>query len=89
MGNSYAYTGTADVKGSYDGVLPAMNSVVELTPEVLVRFAATENLNRPSLGALAAKGNAGISDSGQVFASIGNPNLKPFKDDTLDLAVEY
>ncbi len=89
MGDSYAYTGTADVKGSYDGVLPAMNSVLEITPELLVRFAATENLNRPSLGALAARGNAGIDGSGQVFASIGNPNLKPFKDDTLDFAAEY
>lgn len=89
MGDSYAYTGTADVKGHYEGVLPAMNSVLELTPALLVRFAATENLNRPTLTDLAARGNAGIDDSGQVYASIGNPNLKPFKDDTLDLAGEY
>ncbi len=86
--NSYAYTGTADVKGSYDGVLPAMNAVLEVTPELLLRFAATQNLNRPSLGSLAAKGNATI-DNGVVSASIGNPNLKPFKDDTLDFAAEY
>jgi iron complex outermembrane receptor protein len=90
QGDSYAYLGTTDVKGSYSGVLPAMNAVVELTPEVLVRFAATQNLNRPSLGSMAAEGSAFLDeDSGQITASRGNPNLKPFKDTTLDLAVEY
>ena len=101
QGDSYAYLGTANVKGSYDGVLPAMNAVLEVTPEVLVRFAATQNLNRPSLSAIAARGFASQNndncnlaqptskDNCDISASRGNPNLKPFKDDTLDLAVEY
>ena len=38
QGDNYAYLGTADVKGSYSGVLPAMNSVLELTPDLLLRF---------------------------------------------------
>jgi iron complex outermembrane receptor protein len=89
-GNNYVYLGTADVKGHYSGVLPAMNSVLELTPDVLVRFAATKNLNRPSLGSIAAEGSASQdTGSGHISASRGNPNLKPFKDTTLDLAVEY
>jgi TonB-dependent receptor len=90
QGDSYAYLGTTDVKGSYEGVLPAMNSVLELTPEVMVRFSATQNLNRPSLGSMAAEGSAFEDEgSGEITASRGNPNLKPFKDTTLDLAVEY
>lgn len=89
QGDAYAYLGTTDVKGSYDGVLPAMNSVLELTPQVLVRFSATQNLNRPGLGSMAAKGSAFQSDSGDITASRGNPNLKPYKDSTLDLAAEY
>ena len=98
QGNSYAYLGTADVKGHYTGVLPAMNAVMELTPEVLVRFAATQNLNRPGLSSLAAQGTASAdkyNDDGTVAAdakitvSRGNPNLKPYKDNTLDLSVEY
>ncbi len=90
QGDSYAYLGTTDVKGSYSGVLPALNTVLELTPEVLVRFSATQNLNRPGLGSMAAEGSAfQDSGSGKITASRGNPDLKPYKDDTLDLAVEY
>ncbi len=80
--------GTADVKGSYDGVLPALNTVLELTPDVLLRFSATQNLNRPTLGSMAAQGSAS-NDTGVITASRGNPDLKPFTDTTLDFAVEY
>jgi TonB-dependent receptor len=90
QGDSYAYLGTTDVEGSYSGVLPALNTVLELTPDVLVRFSATKNLNRPGLGSMAAEGSAFQNpDSGEITASRGNPNLKPYKDTTLDLSVEY
>ncbi len=98
QGNSYAYLGTADVKGHYSGVLPALNAVVEMSPELLVRFAATQNLNRPGLSSLAAQGSASadsynddgtVAANAKITASRGNPNLKPFKDTTLDFAVEY
>jgi iron complex outermembrane receptor protein len=90
QGDSYAYLGTTDVSGSYSGVLPAMNAVLDLTPEVLLRFAASQNLNRPGLGSIAAEGSAFQDQgSGAITASRGNPNLKPYKDTTLDLSVEY
>ena len=90
QGDSYAYLGTTEVEGNYSGVLPALNTVLELTPEVLVRFSATKNLNRPGLGSMAAEGSAFQDpDSGEITASRGNPNLKPYKDTTLDLSVEY
>lgn len=90
QGDSYAYLGTTDVEGSYSGVLPAMNAVLELTPDTLVRFSATQNLNRPGLGSIAAEGSAFLNeDSGEITASRGNPNLKPYKDNTLDFAVEH
>lgn len=90
QGDSYAYLGTTDVEGSYSGILPALNTVVELTPEVLVRFSATQNLNRPGLSSMAAEGSAFEDpDTGEITASRGNPDLKPYKDTTLDLSVEY
>ncbi|HEY4030676.1 MAG TPA: TonB-dependent receptor [Caulobacteraceae bacterium] len=102
QGDSYAYLGTADVKGSYSGVLPAMNSVLELTPDLLLRFAATQNLNRPTLSSLAAEGSAfqnnencninlpqSSTNDCQISASRGNPDLKPFTDTTLDFSAEY
>ena len=88
-GDSYAYTGTATVKGQYSGVLPALNTVLELNDDLLLRFSATQNLNRPTLSSIAAKGDASLDDQGQIEVSLGNPNLKPFTDNTLDLAMEY
>ena len=89
QGSNYAYLGTSDVKGSYSGVLPALNTVVELSHDVLVRFSAAQNLNRPSLSSMAAEGTATQDDNGQISASRGNPNLKPFTDTSLDLSAEY
>ena len=89
QGDSYAYLGTADVKGQYAGVLPALNTVLDLTPELLVRFSASQNLNRATLSSLAALGTASVGDGGDISASRGNPNLKPFTDTTLDFSVEY
>jgi len=102
QGDSYAYLGTADVKGHYSGVLPAMNSVLEWEPDLLFRFSATQNLNRPTLSSLAAEGtafqnnlncNINLPQSGandcQISASRGNPALKPFLDTTVDFSAEY
>ncbi|WP_258046459.1 TonB-dependent receptor [Sphingomonas folli] len=90
QGDSYAYLGTTDVEGSYSGVLPALNAVLELTPEMLLRFAATKNLNRPGLSSIAAEGSAfRDDDNGEITASRGNPGLKPYKDTTLDFSAEY
>ena len=100
QGDSYAYLGTTNVDGSYSGVLPALNTVLELTPEVMVRFAASKNLNRPGLGSMAAEGTAfqgnehcTVKPTGENDCDIsvyrGNPNLKPYTDETLDLSLEY
>src|ERR1700761_1018892 len=93
QGDSYAYLGTADVKGHYSGVLPALNAVLDLEPDLLLRFAATQNLNRPTLSSLAAQGSAfqnnencnialpqSSTNDCQISASRGNPDLKPFTD---------
>ncbi|SCW92111.1 TonB-dependent receptor [Sphingobium faniae] len=90
QGDSYAYLGTTDVGGSYSGVLPALNAVLEVTPNALLRFGAAQNLNRPGLGSMAAQGSAFLNeDSGEITASRGNPRLKPYKDITLDFSAEY
>ncbi|WP_236552805.1 TonB-dependent receptor [Sphingomonas sp. 8AM] len=87
--DDYGYLGTTAVEGRYSGVLPALNAVLEFCPELLVRFAATQNLNRPGLSSIAAQGSALRNDAGEITASRGNPNLKPYKDTTLDLSAEY
>ncbi len=90
------------MKGHYSGVLPAMNSVLEWEPNLLFRFAATQNLNRPTLSSLAAEGTAfqnnmncninvpqSSTNDCQISVSRGNPALKPFLDTTVDFSAEY
>ncbi len=102
QGSSYAYLGTSDVHGHYSGVLPALNTVLELDSETLLRFAATKNLNRPSLDSIKALGTASLDSNTKcdfsqpatknncyISVSLGNPNLKPFTDNTLDFAIEH
>ena len=101
QGNSYAYLGTSDVHGHYSGVLPALNTVLELDSDTLLRFAATKNLNRPSLDSIKALGTASYNKDQCNFSlptsksncdisiALGNPNLKPFTDNTLDFAIEH
>ncbi|WP_341203921.1 TonB-dependent receptor [uncultured Sphingomonas sp.] len=80
--------GSNVTKSSYSGVLPALNAILEVTPSFLIRVAAAKNINRPSLGSLAAAGSAN-ADSGQITASVGNPNLQPYKDNAYDLSAEW
>ncbi len=82
-----ANVGPVTVQGEYDGVLPAINLVVEPAVGLLVRAAAARNINRPGLGALAVNGSV-ARGNGEVSVSIGNPNLRPYKSTDLDLSIE-
>ncbi|WP_066726938.1 TonB-dependent receptor [Sphingomonas pituitosa] len=78
-----------NVTGShYSGVLPTLNATLEVTPSFLLRFAAAKNINRPGLSSVAASGSAN-ADSGKITASIGNPNLKPYKDNSVEASAEW
>lgn len=82
-------SGTAvAVEHDYEGFLPAANFIFEVRPDLLVRASAARNINRPSLGAMAANGSIRES-AGDYTVTLGNPNLKPYKSTNLDLSVEY
>ena len=89
QGANYAYEGSVTLGNSYSGVLPALNTVLEFTPDVLLRFSATQNVNRPTLSSLAALSSVSVGDDGNLQINSGNPGLKPFKDTTLDLNLEW
>ena len=87
-------SGEADVGfvtavGEYDGVLPAVNLVLEVNDGFQLRAAASKNINRPSLGALAVNGSISIGDGDAISVSIGNPSLSPYESVNLDLAAEW
>lgn len=75
---------------TYSDVLPTLNMVYELNDDMLLRFGASQNITRPSLGAVSY--NASVSQtSGDAITSVsmGNPTLEPFESTNLDLAYEW
>ncbi|WP_417437779.1 TonB-dependent receptor [Idiomarina sp.] len=89
---SAGVSGGVDIETArtYSDVLPTLNMVYELNPDLLWRFAATKNVTRPSLGSLSY--NASVSQtSGEAITSVsmGNPNLDPFESTNLDTAIEW
>jgi TonB-dependent receptor len=80
------------VSNDYDDTLFAFNSSLEVAEDWIVRAALSENINRPSLGALNATGS--VSDRGaggmiEIVADVGNPALSPFKSNNIDISVEH
>jgi TonB-dependent receptor len=80
--------GSNVTSSSYSGVLPTLNATLEVTPSFLLRFAAAKNINRPGLSSVAASGSANAGN-GKITASIGNPNLKPYKDNSVEASAEW
>ncbi|WP_454715795.1 TonB-dependent receptor [Caulobacter segnis] len=71
----------------YDDILPSLNVTAEVTPELLLRFAASKVIARPELGNLTPGGS--ITVTGARSISAGNPDLDPIRAKTLDGAVEW
>lgn len=77
----------AQIRSRYDGVLPALNLAVDLSPSVVGRISANRNISRPSLADLRAAGNVNSAPFGGTISS-GNPSLRPFLADAVEGAIE-
>lgn len=78
--------GQTSLKAKYSSFLPSLNIRYNLTPELVIRGAAARVIGRPGLGQL----NAGTSVDANIRSiSSGNPALRPYKSDQLDLSLEY
>jgi iron complex outermembrane recepter protein len=75
----------------YNNVLPSANLRIDLTPELVARFAAAETMTRADYSALA--GFTSLSPPGAVGevggGSGGNPDLKPITSTNLDAGLEW
>jgi len=88
---------------SYNDVLPSANLKLDLTPELVARFAASETMTRADYSALAGFTNLtppgapcppGVTPSlstgcGVGSGSGGNPDLKPIRSTNLDAGLEW
>ncbi|HEY4214094.1 MAG TPA: TonB-dependent receptor [Steroidobacteraceae bacterium] len=79
------------VDHTYNDVLPSANLKINLNPDLIARFAATETMTRPDYSAIA--GFTDLSPPGTVggtgTGTGGNPDLKPIRSTNLDAGLEW
>ncbi len=74
---------------SYNDALPAMNLSLEVGGDAYVRLGLGRQLSRPNMDDLRGTVSATVDNTqGTVTATGGNPELKPFKADALDVSFE-
>jgi TonB-dependent receptor len=74
----------------YSYLLPSIDMKLEVTDEWHVRFDASRTLTRPAINFLTPVLNVGsLPRIDALTATGGNPALKPYLSDNLDLAVEW
>jgi iron complex outermembrane recepter protein len=74
---------------SYNDFLPSLNVKVDFTDDIVGRFAASRTITRPDLTLLAPRVSFTNLRPGNLQASGGNPDLKPYKATNADLSFEY
>lgn len=72
---------------SYNDVLPAVNAVLELQEDLLLRLNVSENITRPSLSDLVPAVSDITPINGNI--SLGNPDLDPIRSNSIDLGIEW
>jgi len=77
---------------SYDDMLPSLNLVYSPTDDMLIRFGLSKVMARPVLANMAPSITAvsiSSSDGGSGSLSAGNPNLKAFRANAIDIGYEW
>ena len=75
---------------SYTTLLPNMSLRLDASDDLVLRFAASQTITRPTLTSLSPVLNITTTrQGGDLRAEGGNPELKPFKSDNIDLSAEY
>lgn len=73
---------------TYDNYLPSMNLALEVTPDIIARFAYARSMTRPGLSSLNIAGPVfGVTTA--TVGNLGNPDLKPYQSNDLDLSLEW
>jgi iron complex outermembrane receptor protein len=86
-----------DGNSSYANFLPALNLLLHATPHDIVRFSAGIQQARPPMYQMRAGSdityNTTDAAAGSGFSpwggTVGNPNLRPWQSDSLDLSLEH
>lgn len=74
---------------SYSDLLPSLNVKLDVTDDMVVRFAAYDSLTRPTMSQLSPATNFGEPRQQNLTAQGGNPALTPFSSENVDLSFEW
>ncbi len=87
----YSETETAyTLENDYDVLLPSLSSNLSLRDNLVARFSYGRSLARPDLNSMKPALLLGDARPGGPYnASQGNPGLKPYLSDNIDLSLEY
>lgn len=80
---------SVDEGRTYDDFLPSVNVALDVTEDLVARIAYAKTLTRPTLDALAPRLDHTVNRPGALQAEGGNPLLRPFKADNVDLSLEW
>jgi len=73
---------------SYSNSLPSFTLAYNLMPNLIARASGSKSITRANPADL-KQSRVSIGDQGASQGNVTNPNLKPFKSNNLDLALEY
>lgn len=76
-------------ESSYNDFLPSLNVKVQLTEDMVARFASSRTVTRPNVTLLAPRVNFTSVRPGNLEASGGNPDLEPYKSTNFDGSFEW
>jgi iron complex outermembrane recepter protein len=76
------------VNNTYDNYLPSLNLALEVTDDVVARFSYARSMTRPGLSTLNIAAPV-FGYNGRTVGNIGNPDLKPYESNDIDLSLEW
>jgi iron complex outermembrane recepter protein len=90
--DGFAMVGTAlgpvAIKSSYTDVLPSLNMVLNLSDDSVLRYGMSVGISRPPLDALTTGFSISATGTPRTGGG-GNPLLKPYKANQVDLSYEW
>ena len=77
------------ISESYDHLLPSINANIEVIEDVIARFAYSQSITRPTLTEMSPETGYGGGKASALTGWGGNPKLKPYESDNIDLSLEW
>ncbi|UDF05171.1 TonB-dependent receptor [Asticcacaulis sp. AND118] len=77
-----------EVNVSYDNYLPSINAALDVRSDLVVRASYGRSMTRPGLSTLNIAGPV-FGYTTRTVGNVGNPSLKPYESNDLDLGVEW